>query len=360
VTGEVRTGTPLTEFWLDELLAGITRYPDVGHLAAAGDYLITGGDGCLGSQVAGLLAVLRERRVGIGEIFVLDLFPRGVSPLTDYLRKSCDVALIEADIVQPLSHLPKVDNIIHLASIPSPTWFRRNPISTVLVNTIGAVNIFDYAEKSNASRVMHISSSGVYGNLPATTPWREDMTGSADLHDQRACYDESKRLAETICAEAHRVRGIPVTVIRPFNAYGPGQRRDDGRIVPHLIEEAISGGPLHLETDGSPRRCFCYSVDVAAAMLLATGSDLPWEDFNVGSTEDVSMAELARLVSDCRGIGAGCIQFQSMPERGGGSGPQARYPSIAAIGEKYGWKPSISLAEGIHKTIRYHELLRAG
>lgn len=359
MTDLARPGVALAAFWLEELLAGVGRYPDTWRTVAGGDYLITGGGGLLGSQAAGMLAVLRERRTDIGEIYLLDTLGPGASMLVDYLVQRYGVRLIEADVTRPLSRVPRAQNIIHGASIPSPSWFRRQPITTVLVNTVGTINVLDYAEKSGARRVMHISSSGIYGNLPTAAPWREDMTGSVDLHDPRACYDESKRVAETVCAEACRERGIPVTVIRPFNAYGPGQRRDDGRIVPHLIEEALRGGPLRLETDGSPRRCFCYALDVTGAMLLCMGSAAPWEVFNVGSAEEVSMAGLARLVSESFGLDKSCVRLGALPPRGGGSGPAGRAPSIAAISDKYGWQPAISLREGIRRTARYHELLRA-
>jgi len=350
-------GLALSGFWEAELAEALERYPTHEMRPPCGTYLITGGGGLVGSQLAGVLAAMRAQGKAIDDVIVLDRFDHKDSPIVRGLLESRGINCIQADVTEAIPRLPRVDFIIHAASIPSPLWFRMAPLRTIMVNTLGTAQLLEYADRHAVRRFVHLSSSGIYGRLQGPDEWTESTIGVVDLHDGRACYDESKRLAETICAEAHRRSGLPVTVIRPFNLYGPGQRRDDGRIVPHLLEEALSGGPLHLESDGSPRRSFCYVLDAAVGILAAVQGATPWEVLNVGACEEVSMAELARLVCDLFKIDPSTTRFSGMPSRGAGSGPPMRMPALSAIEQAYGWRPSIQLRDGLERTARYHALL---
>src|SRR5581483_3358860 len=180
-----------------------------------------------------------------------------------------DFELIVHDATTPLELTERVDVVIHGASIASPSWYRERPLETIDVNVGGTRNLLELVRAHESRRFLYLSSSEIYGDPPRErVPTAEDYWGNVSCTGPRACYDESKRLAETLCMTYFRLFATPVTIVRPFNVYGPRLRLDDGRVVPDFLRDALAGKPVEILSDGSVTRSFCYVSDAAAAMLL--------------------------------------------------------------------------------------------
>jgi dTDP-glucose 4,6-dehydratase/UDP-glucuronate decarboxylase len=202
---------------------------------------------------------------------------------------------------------------------------------------------------------VYVSSSEVYGDPPPDrVPTKEDYWGNVSSLGPRACYDESKRLAETLCMTYFRSFHVPVTIVRPFNVYGPGLRLDDARIVPDLISNALEGREMALYSDGMVSRSFCYVGDAAAAIIKLLASDLPGEAFNVGNDEEVTIRQLAELVDDLSGNRRGLRLVESADPDYLTDNPQRRCPDLTKIKGSIGWTPQVSLREGIERTLRFY------
>ena len=205
-----------------------------------------------------------------------------------HLAASPAVELMPHDVTQPIPLDGPIDYIIHGASIASPVYYRRFPLETIKVNVEGTARMLDLTRATGAKSMLFLSSSEIYGDPdPQFIPTSEEYNGNVSCTGPRACYDESKRLGETLCATYFRLHAAPVKTIRPFNVYGPGQRLDDQRIIPDLVSAALNGGPITLFSDGRPTRSFCYARDFAAALLLVLLSSENGEAFNIGNDEEI-------------------------------------------------------------------------
>ncbi|HUN89586.1 MAG TPA: NAD-dependent epimerase/dehydratase family protein [Terriglobales bacterium] len=318
--------------------------------------LITGGSGFLCSYLLECLAVLNDtgwykpcRTISI------DNLRSGVGERVAHLGQRPDFRFLSHDVSQPLELGEPVDFIVHGAGIASPTFYRQFPLETVDVNVSGTRHMLDLALRDRAQSILYMSTSEIYGDPEAKAiPTPEDYRGFVSCTGPRACYDESKRLAETLCSIYYAKHGAPVKVMRPFNVYGPGQRLDDRRIVPDLMSAAIERRPIVLYSDGRATRSFCYVSDAIRAMWFVLLSDANGEAFNVGSDErEITIGELARELVTVAGPPQLEIVYKtSQDAQYLTDNPQRRCPDLRKLKGRFDWKPQVTLVEGLGRTLR--------
>jgi dTDP-glucose 4,6-dehydratase len=253
--------------------------------------------------------------------------------------------LIRQDVCAALRIEGQVDYVLHFASPASPVDFPAIPIEILEVGTLGTRNLLELALAKGA-RFLLASTSEVYGD-PLVHPQPESYLGNVSTTGPRGCYDEAKRCAEAFTMAYHRARGLETRIMRIFNTYGPRMRLDDGRVIPNYFSQALRGEPLTVYGDGSQTRSLCYVDDlVAGALAVLEGPDpMP---FNIGSQDEVTMLELARVV---KGVCASAseIEFRPLPE----DDPKQRRPDTGRASEILSWSPRISLEDGLQRTLEY-------
>ncbi|MCS7079230.1 MAG: SDR family oxidoreductase [Chloracidobacterium sp.] len=300
--------------------------------------LVTGGAGFIGTHLCRRL--LSEGH----EVICLDNFYTGrranVRPLLDHPR----FELVRHDVIEPIRL--EVTQIYHLACPASPVHYQANAIQTVKTSVLGTLNMLGLAKRVGA-RFLLASTSEVYGD-PLVHPQREDYWGNVNPIGPRSCYDEGKRVAETLTMDYHRQHRVDVRIARIFNTYGPNMLENDGRVVSNFICQALREKPLTVYGDGSQTRSFCYVDDLVEGLVRL----MAVEDFtgpvNLGNPSEFTVVELARKVLAMTGSSSP-IEHRPLPE----NDPQRRRPDIALAGERLGWSPKVSLDEGLEKTIAY-------
>lgn len=330
------------------------------HPLSGSTILVTGSNGFLCSYFVDTVAAANYAVLDPPcRVIAVDNFQTGVRERLHHLRDRDEIEFIQHDIKLPLNLEQPPDWIVHGASIASPMVYRRYPLETIDVNVMGTRQILELARQGTRS-MLYLSSSEIYGDPdPGFVPTREDYRGNVSCTGPRACYDESKRLAETLCITYHRLYGIPVKIVRPFNIYGPGQRLDDKRIIPDLMSAAVRQEPIDLYSEGLDTRAFCYVADAVLAMWHVLLSDVEGEIFNIGNDhEEITIRELAeqmRLVA-----GPPWLEIRrrvSEDHEYLTDSPQRRCPDLTRIRERLQWGPKVSLREGLERTLRsYREL----
>jgi len=318
--------------------------------------LVTGGSGFLCSYFLDTIAYLNDHAWARPcHMICVDNLKSGHAQRITHLLTREDFRFIEADISRPVNEISQVDWIIHGASIASPTFYRLHPLETINVNVDGTRQMLELARQHEVRSMLYLSSSEIYGDPePGWIPTPETYRGSVSCTGPRACYDESKRLAETLCTTYHRLYGTPVKIARPFNVYGPGQRLDDGRIIPDLMHSAVHRQPIVLYSDGRATRAFCYISDAIRAMWYVLCSDADGEVFNVGNDQqEVSIRELAELVRQI--AGPPWLEIEHRVSRDVHyltDNPQRRCPDLTKLRSRFPWEPKVSLTEGLWRTLR--------
>jgi UDP-glucuronate decarboxylase len=316
--------------------------------------LVTGGAGFIGSHLCERL--LRDGH----EVVCLDNYftgtRRNIEPLLDNRR----FELLRHDVTEPI--LLEVDWIFNLACPASPIHYQYNPVKTIKVNVLGALNMLGLAKRVRA-RILQASTSEIYGD-PDIHPQREDYWGNVNPVGRRSCYDEGKRVAETLFFDYLRQNKVDVKVVRIFNTYGPRMRPDDGRVVSNFIVQALDGAPITIYGDGSQTRSFCYIDDLIEGMIrmmdYETGETAKGHNYtepffsgfpgpvNLGNPSEVSIRDIAGTVIRLTGSSSELI-FESLPE----DDPKRRCPDIGLAKRVLGWEPSVGLREGLGRTIDY-------
>lgn len=316
--------------------------------------LITGAQGFLLSYAADLVAAFNavSGQPPCRLILVDNLLSGNATRLT-HLRDRNDVVWLDHDVSRPLSIDGPVDYVIHGASIASPMVYRQYPLETIAANVDGTRHLLELARSKNAAGVIVMSSSEIYGDPePSAIPTPETYRGSVSCTGPRACYDESKRLAETVATTYHRLYGLPVKIIRPFNVYGPGQRLDDQRVFPDFLRAALSGGPIIMFSDGLATRSFCYVADAIDAIFRVLLTAPSGEAYNVGNDEvELSMRALADHFVDVTG-GAISVEYRNSADKDYTTdNPQRRCPDLTKLRTACGWAPQIGIQEGIRRCL---------
>lgn len=319
---------------------------------AGSTVLVTGAAGFLGGFFLDVIDAFNERHPGRpARVIAMDNFLVGPPERISHLLARSWITCRAGDISKPLVPPLRPDWIIHLASIGSPAIYRANPLEVIAANVQGTWNMLELAH-DGARGMLSFSSSEVYGD-PTVVPTPEDYKGNVSFTGPRACYDESKRLGETLCATYFRLHRTPVKVIRPFNVYGPGQRLDDGRIIPDLVRSALAGGPLVLYSDGRATRSFCYVSDFAEACLtLLMMPEADGEAFNVGNAEEVSISDAARAMAEVSGDPAMTVELRASPEAAFlVDNPQRRCPDLTKLHRMTGFEARVKVREGLARTL---------
>ncbi len=304
--------------------------------------LVTGGAGFLGSHLC-------DRLIERGdEVLCLDNFFTGRKQNIAHLLAHPRFELIRHDIVHPV--YLQVEQIYNLACPASPEAYQYNPIKTIKTSTVGMVNILGLAKRCRA-RVLHASTSEVYGD-PEIHPQLEDYWGHVNPIGPRSCYDEGKRVAESLCMNYHLAHGVEVRLIRIFNTYGPRMDPDDGRVISNFITQALRGKPLTIYGDGTQTRSFCYVDDLIEGMMRLMDQDDEAGPVNVGNPCEFSMLSLAEQVIEATGSSSQ-LSYVELPA----DDPKQRCPDIAKARQLLGWAPQIDLQTGLEKTVAYYRQL---
>ena len=302
--------------------------------------LVTGGAGFLGS-------FLCEKLLDQGhEVIALDNFYTGSRKNISHLLDHPSFELIRHDIVEPI--LLEVDWIFNMACPASPIHYQYNPVKTVKTSVMGAINMLGLAKRVRA-RILQASTSEVYGD-PEIHPQQESYWGSVNPIGLRSCYDEGKRVAETLMMDYHRQNQVDIKLVRIFNTYGPRMHINDGRVVSNFIVAALKEEPLEIFGDGEQTRSFCYVSDLINVILKMMNKDDFIGPVNIGNPGEFTIRELAEKILKLTGSRS---KIQVRRERS--DDPVRRRPDISLAREKLGWEPSVDLEEGLGKTIEYFE-----
>jgi UDP-glucuronate decarboxylase len=303
--------------------------------------LVTGGAGFLGSHLC-------DRLVAQGhDVVCLDNFFTSQKQNIIHLMGKPNFDFVRHDVTREI--WLEVDEIYNLACPASPVHYQYNPIKTMKVSVLGAINVLGMAKRTHA-KVLQASTSEVYGDPePAFHPQPESYRGNVNPIGVRACYDEGKRAAETLFFDYHRSNGVNIRVVRIFNTYGPRMHPYDGRVVSNFVLQALSGEDITLYGDGRQTRSFCYVDDlIDGLMAMMNGPDSFVGPVNLGNPEEFTIRELAELVIEMTGSPSRIV-LAPLPS----DDPCQRCPDISLAVEKLGWRPSIVLRDGLSRTIDY-------
>jgi UDP-glucuronate decarboxylase len=302
--------------------------------------LVTGGAGFIGSHLC-------ERLLAEGnEVICLDNFFTGRKENITHLLDHHSFELVRHDVTEPI--LLEVDQIYNLACPASPIHYQYNPVKTVKTNVMGAINMLGLAKRVRA-RILQASTSEVYGD-PLTHPQTEDYWGNVNPIGLRSCYDEGKRVAETLMMDYHRQNKVDTRIVRIFNTYGERMLENDGRVVSNFIVQALRGKELTIYGDGSQTRSFCYVSDLVDGLmrLMETVAEDIHLPMNIGNPGEFTMNELAEEVGKATGK-AVRVRNLPLPE----DDPKQRQPNITRAKKLLGWEPKVPLTEGLKKTVAY-------
>ncbi len=301
--------------------------------------LVTGGAGFLGSHLC-------ERLVAEGhDVICLDNFFTSQKSNVEHLLNKANFELIRHDITQPI--LLEVDQIYHLACPAAPGHYQFNPIKTIKTSVLGSINMLGVAKRCGA-KIMLASTSEIYGD-PTVHPQPESYWGNVNTIGIRSCYDEGKRVAETLFMDYHRMNKVNIRIVRIFNTYGPRMHPYDGRVVSNFIRQAITGNDITIFGDGSQTRSFCYRDDLVEGFVrLMAGPDSFVGPVNIGNPGEFTIKELAELVIEMTGAKVKLIQ-KPLPA----DDPSRRKPDITLAKKHLNWEPKVPLREGLAKTIQW-------
>jgi len=308
--------------------------------------LITGGAGFVGSH-------LGEKLLKQGhDIVVVDNYFTGSKRNIEHLMSDTRFEVIRHDVTFPL--YVEVDAIYNLASPASPIHYQHDPVQTTKTNVMGAINMLGLAKRLRVP-ILQASTSEVYGD-PEVHPQTEGYWGKVNPIGPRACYDEAKRVAETLFFDYYRQHQLDIRVARIFNTYGPRMAADDGRVVSNFIVQALRGEPLTIYGDGSQTRSFCYVDDLVNGLVALMNNEAGEPGpVNLGNPGEFTMLELAETILELTGS-ASTIEYRELPE----DDPRQRQPDISKAKSMLGWEPTVALKEGLVNTIAYFDGVLGG
>jgi len=300
--------------------------------------LVTGGAGFIGSHLC-------ERLVREGhDVLCLDNFFTGSKANVAHLLDERRFELIRHDVTEPI--LLEVDQIYNLACPASPVHYQYNPIKTIKTNVMGTLHMLGLAKRIKA-RILQASTSEVYGD-PHEHPQTERYWGHVNPIGIRSCYDEGKRVAETLMMDYHRQGGVDVAIVRIFNTYGPRMAENDGRVVSNFVVQALRGEDLTLYGDGSQTRSFCYVDDLVDGLVRMMGAGRLTGPVNLGNPVEKTIREFAERIIALTGSRSRIVEKPLPPDD-----PRQRQPDITLAREKLGWAPTVDLEAGLRRTVEY-------
>lgn len=297
--------------------------------------LVTGGAGFIGSHLIDRLMLQGH------EVICLDNFFTGHKRNVLKWMDHPYFELIRHDVTEPIRL--EVDQIYHLACPASPVHYQYNPVKTIKTNVMGTMNMLGLAKRVKA-RFLLASTSEIYGD-PEIHPQVEEYRGNVNTIGIRSCYDEGKRVAETLAFDYHRQNDVDIRVARIFNTYGPRMLENDGRVVSNFVVQALQGTPLTVYGEGQQTRSFCYVSDLVDGLMRLMNGDFIGP-VNLGNPEEYTILQLAEKIQDMVNPGTN-IRFEPLPQ----DDPRRRKPDITKAKERLGWQPTVPLADGLEMTI---------
>ncbi|HHF43495.1 MAG TPA: SDR family oxidoreductase [Candidatus Aminicenantes bacterium] len=302
--------------------------------------LITGGAGFLGSHLCERL--LKEGH----DVLCVDNFFSGSKENVRHLLANPYFELIRHDIIHPL--FVEVDEIYHLACPASPIHYQYNAIKTVKTNVLGTINMLGLAKRVKA-RILLASSSEIYGD-PQVHPQEEEYWGYVNPIGLRSCYDEGKRVAETLMMDYHRQNKVDTRIARIFNTYGPRMAINDGRVISNFIVQALQNKPLTVYGEGQQTRAFCYVSDIIEGLVRLMNTENYYQPVNLGNPEEIKIIDLAKKIIELTGSSSS-ISYHPLPA----DDPIQRCPDISRARKILDWQPTVGLEEGLETTIQYFQ-----
>ncbi len=300
--------------------------------------LITGGAGFIGSHLVEYL--LHQGH----EVLCLDNYFTGSKGSLQHLREHPRLELLRHDVVNPI--MLEVDQIYHLACPASPVHYQYNPVKTIKTNVLGTLNMLGLAKRVKA-RILLSSTSEIYGD-PTVHPQREDYWGNVNCLGPRSCYDEGKRVAETLMMDYHRQNRVDIRIARIFNTFGPRMAINDGRVVSNFIVQALTGREITVYGEGRQTRAFCFVSDMVDGLVRLMNSEAVAIPVNLGNPEEYTILEIAQKILALTGSPSP-ITFGPLPQ----DDPGRRRPDITRAQQLLGWQPTVSLKAGLKETIPY-------
>ena len=300
--------------------------------------LVTGGAGFIGSHLCEYLLNMDA------EVLCLDNFFTGRKQNIQHLIPNPKFEVIRHDIIEPI--LLEVDQIYNLACPASPVHYQHNPIKTVKTNVVGTLNVLGIAKRVGA-RVLQASTSEVYGD-PLVHPQHENYWGNVNTIGIRSCYDEGKRVAETLFMDYHRAHKVDIRIARIFNTYGPKMLPNDGRVISNFIVQTLAGKGITVYGDGSQTRSFCYVEDMVRGLVRLMNTEKITGPVNLGNPTENTIHEVAKMVQGLRPEPPNII-FKELPE----DDPKRRKPDISLASSLLDWKPRVPLSHGLQTTFDY-------
>ena len=306
--------------------------------------LITGGAGFIGSHLC-------KRLIDEGNhVVCLDNLYTGSLTNIAGLLNNKNFEFIEHDVIEPFE-IKGLDLIYNLACPASPVHYQYNPVKTIETNIMGAINTLNIA-KANGCRILQASTSEIYGD-PIEHPQKEDYWGNVNPIGIRSCYDEGKRVAETLFFDYHRQYGVDIKVARIFNTYGPNMQKIDGRVISNFIVQALENRNITVYGDGSQTRSFCYVSDLVDGLIRLSNTAPDFSGpVNLGNPTEVSMIELADSIISITGSESSIV-FDELPS----DDPKRRKPDISLAIEALDWRPTVDLRQGLINTIDYFKTI---
>lgn len=315
--------------------------------------LISGGSGFIGSYINAVLFLLNKKIFKKKcQVISVDNYITGFRKnfLIDINDKN--FRFLNYDVRLPFTLNEPIDYIIHAAGLASPYYYKKYPLETIESAILGAKNLLELARVSRTKSFLFFSSSEIYGDPdPEHVPTPETYVGRVSSVGPRACYDESKRLTETLCITYHELYKIPIKIIRPFNVYGPGMRHTDYRVIPTFLYMGLRGKNLPVHDKGNQTRTFCYISDALTAIFKVLISGKNGAVYNVGNDNpEISMYELASIICELLSNRAK-PRRKSYPSNYPAGEPQRRCPDLTKIKTELGYQPKVDLREGLNKSL---------
>lgn len=317
--------------------------------------LISGGSGFIGSYINAILYLLNKKIFkNKCKVISIDNYITGSKKnfLLDIGDKNFQ--FLDGDIRLPVVTNEKVDYIIHAAGLASPFYYKKYPLETIESAILGAKNLLELARVTKPVSFLFFSSSEIYGDPdPKFVPTPETYAGHVSSVGPRACYDESKRLTETLCMTYHQIYNIPIKIVRPFNIYGPGMKHIDYRVIPTFIYNGLRGKDLPVHDKGIQTRTFCYITDAIVAIFKVLVSGKAGEVYNIGNDHpEIGMFELAQTITEMLANGVK-PRRKNYPKNYPAGEPQRRCPDLTKIKTHLNYEPKIDLKIGLRQTINW-------
>lgn len=315
--------------------------------------LISGGSGFIGSYLNAVLYLL-NKKVFKKKCKVISIDNYITGSKNNFLMdiKDKNFKFLDGDIRLPIITNEKIDYIIHAAGLASPYYYKKFPLETIESAILGAKNLLELARVTKPAAFLFFSSSEIYGDPdPNFVPTPETYAGHVSSVGPRACYDESKRLTETLCMTYNQIYNIPIKIVRPFNIYGPGMKHTDYRVIPTFIYKGLKGENLPVHDKGVQTRTFCYITDAIVAIFKVLISGKSGEIYNIGNDKpEIGIFELAQIVTDLLSNGVKPLRKNYPPNYPAGE-PQRRCPDLTKIRTQLQYEPQIDLKMGLKQTL---------